>query len=261
MSIIVLTTDFGQRDGYVGIMKGVILGIAPASRFVDLSHEVPPQNIAQAAYILQHAIPYFPVESIHLVVVDPGVGSERRPLLVRARQCWFVGPDNGVLTPALDDAAAQVWELTERHFWLASTSATFHGRDIFAPCAAHIANGASSDQLGRRIADPVRLVQPEPAREQDGRLRGQVVYVDRFGNLITNVPAEWLHVRDGIGRWRCIIAGREVSGPQSSYAAVRKGELVALISSSETLEIGVRDGNAAATLEVNPGEPVTLYPG
>jgi hypothetical protein len=256
MSIISLTTDFGQADGYVGIMKGVILGISPETRLVDVSHDIAPGDIAGAAYVLARAIPYFPAGAIHLVVVDPGVGSARRPLLVQTSSALFVGPDNGVLTPALADPSAQAWQLDRPEYWLDPVGSTFHGRDVFAPCAAHLARGLHPADLARPIDDPVRLSLPAPRRLADGGVEGAVVTVDHFGNLITNIAAEWL----GPGPWRCRIAGREIAGPCGSYSDVAEGAPVALIGGSGALEVAVRNGNAARALGAGPGDVVLAHP-
>jgi S-adenosylmethionine hydrolase len=255
MTIITLTTDFGLADGYVGIMKGVILSIAPDVRLVDLSHEIAPQDVRQAAYVLARAVLYFPAGTIHLAVVDPGVGGRRRPLLVRTGRAFYVGPDNGLFTLALAESGAQAFELDRPAFWRPAVSRTFHGRDIFAPVAAHLATGVPPERLGRPITDPVRLELPQPARHPDGRLTGQVVYVDRFGNLISDVPAAWVVG----GRWRGEIAGQQIAGLSGTYAEAAPGALVALIGSEDTVEIAVRDGNAAQQLVVRAGEPVVLW--
>jgi hypothetical protein len=248
MPIITLTTDFGQSDGYVGIMKGVILGILPAAQLVDLSHEIEPQNVRQAAYVLAQATPYFPTGAVHLVVVDPGVGSARRPIAVKTTGAAFVGPDNGVLTPALDEPSARAWELNRPEYWLPAVESTFHGRDLFAPCAAHLARGVCPDELGSPISDPVRLALPSPTRFADGSVHGEVVAVDRFGNLITNIPGAWL-AGEG-ARWRCRIAGREIAGLRRTYSDAAEGELMLLVSSGDTVEIAVRNGSAAGVLGV-----------
>ena len=157
MTTITLTTDFGDHDPYVGIMKGVILGVAPDAKIVDLTHEIPPQNIREAAYALQSARAYFAAGTVHLAVVDPGVGSDRRPLLVTTGQDSFVGPDNGLLSFALELQDAQAWALDKPEYWLPDVSRTFHGRDIFAPVAAHVALGVPPAAVGTPIHDPVRL--------------------------------------------------------------------------------------------------------
>lgn len=254
MTIITLTTDFGLADGYVGTMKGVILGIAPAARLVDLSHEITPQNVPQAAYILRRAAPYFPLGTIHLAVVDPGVGSARRPLLVVTPQAMFVGPDNGLFTFALDQPAAQAYVLDRPETWLPQISNTFHGRDIFAPVAARLATGFAPDELGTPICDAVRFDQPAPQRLGNDEIVGHVIHVDRFGNLISDVPAAWLTD----GRWRCEIAGQRLETLTATYADVAPGTLLALVSSGGTLEVAVREGNAARALDIGAGATVTL---
>jgi S-adenosylmethionine hydrolase len=254
MTIITLTTDFGLADGYVGTMKGVILGLCPAARLVDLSHEIAAQNVAQAAFVLSRAAAYFPAGAIHLAVVDPGVGSDRRPLLVQTPAALFVGPDNGLFTFALDEPGSQPWELNRPEYWLPHVSRTFHGRDIFAPVAGHLARGVLPEQLGRPISDPVRLSLPRPVRHADGRITGQVVHADRFGNLITDAPGEWIEGR----RWRVEIAGREINGLSATYADAAAGALLALVSSGGTVEVAVREGSAADRLGVGVGELVVL---
>jgi S-adenosyl-L-methionine hydrolase (adenosine-forming) len=254
MTIITLTSDFGMRDPYVGIMKGVILGIAPLARLVDLSHELPPQSIDMAAYTLRGAVPYFPAGTIHLAIIDPGVGSARRPLLVSTERALFVGPDNGLFSFALDEPGSQARVLDRELYWLPKISRTFHGRDIFAPVAAHLAAGLSPSKLGTMIHDPVRVLRREPARGPSGEISGHIIHVDRFGNLISNIPAPWLR---GAG-WTCEIAGHRVAGPSESYAAAQPGELVLLISSGDTAEIAVREGNAAERLGIGSGAPLIL---
>jgi S-adenosylmethionine hydrolase len=257
MAIITLTTDFGLADGYVGIMKGVILGIARGVHLVDLSHDIPPQEVREAIYLIEGAAPYFPDGAIHLVVVDPGVGSERRPLVVQTGRAYYVGPDNGLFTRPLAEPGVQVWELDRPEFWQPQVSSTFHGRDIFAPVAAHLANGVPPAEMGRAIANPVRLAVAGPARARDGAICGQVVHVDRFGNLITDVPASWV----AGGGWQCRIAGETIMGLSGTYAAAGPGALLALIGSGGTLEIAERNGNAARRLGVKAGEGVCLWPG
>lgn len=254
MTIITLTTDFGGADGYVGTMKGVILALAPAARLVDLSHEIAPQDIRQAAHVLRQAAPYFPAGAIHLAVVDPGVGGARRPLLVTTPQAAFVGPDNGLFTFALDQPGAQARTLDRTEAWLPQVSRTFHGRDIFAPVAARLALGAAPDDLGTPITDAVRLAQAAPQRLGNDGIVGNVVHVDRFGNLISDVPAAWL----ADGAWTCQIAGREIAALASTYAEVAPGTALALVSSGDTLEVAVRDGSAARDLGVGVGATLTL---
>ena len=255
MTIITLTTDFGDHDPYVGIMKGVILGLAPEARIVDLTHQIPPQNIDEAAFTLQSAQPYFPPGTVHLAVVDPGVGSARRPLLVSTGREIYVGPDNGLFSFALAFPDAQAWALDRPEHWLPDVSRTFHGRDIFAPVAARAALGVPPPALGSPVSAPV--VRPPLRAEQlgNGEITGHVIHVDRFGNLITNIPGDWLTGHE----WTCEIAGVQMRGPALTYAAARRGELLLLVSSNGTAEIAAREANAAARLGARSGTRVRLW--
>ncbi|MCS6845132.1 MAG: SAM-dependent chlorinase/fluorinase [Caldilineales bacterium] len=260
MTIITLTTDFGLDDGYVGAMKGVILGIAPGATLVDITHALPPQDIRRGVSVLREATPYFPAGTVHLAIVDPGVGSQRRPIALQAGAHRFVGPDNGLFTAAIADAQAAglpvaVYHLDRPAYWRPEISRTFHGRDIFAPVAAHLANGVPLEELGTPVDDPVLLPLWRPERRPDGRILGHVDHVDHFGNLISNVPGAWLAGR----RWTISIAGRQLVGPRPTYAAAEPGELLALISSSGHLEVAVRNGSAAALLGVQAGEPIEVW--
>ncbi len=267
MSIITLTTDFGLVDSYVGAMKGVILGLAPDARIVDISHHVPPQNVQEAAYILQGAAPFFPRGTIHVVVVDPGVGSQRRPIAVQTSDAFFVGPDNGVFSFLLaplagggretgDHAQTRAIHLDSPGYWLPFVSRTFHGRDIFAPVAAHLAAGVAFDALGTAIDDPVLLPFSQPRRLADGSIRAHVAHIDHFGNLVSDLPAAWLTGR----RWLFRVAGQQIDGSVHSYAAVDPKQLLALVGSDARLEIAIRDGNAAQRLDVGIGELIEVYP-
>jgi S-adenosyl-L-methionine hydrolase (adenosine-forming) len=256
MTIITLTTDFGTADSYVGIMKGVILGIAPDVRLVDLSHEIAAQDVRGAAFILSRAVPFFPDGTVHLAVVDPGVGSSRRPLLITTSWASYVGPDNGLFTFAMGEISAEIFELDRPKFWLPSVSSTFHGRDIFAPVAAHVARGVPRHDLGRPINDPVRLPLVMPQCHSDGHVSGHIIHIDRFGNLITDISGGWL----GDRRWRAEIAGQRISQFGTTYEDAAYGKFLALVSSAGTVEIAVRGGNAAARLGVGVGEAVSLWP-
>lgn len=255
MTIITLTTDFGLYDGYVGIMKGVILGITTAVQLVDISHEITPQDIRQGSFVLRNAVPYFPAGTVHLAVVDPGVGSRRRPLLVTTPRASFVGPDNGLFTFALEQPAAQAWALDRPQYWLPVISRTFHGRDIFAPVAAHLARGVPPEELGSPVSDAVRLQPLLPQQQGNHHIVGHVIHVDRFGNLITNVPAAWL----ADGDWACEIAGRRISHISETYSAAHPGELLALIGSSGLLEVALRNGSAARLLGMGVGQTIDLW--
>jgi len=260
--LITMTTDFGLSDGYVGIMKGVILGIVPDATIVDITHDIQPHAISQAAFVIAAAAPYFPPGTVHLVIVDPGVGSERRAIAVQMKKTFFVAPDNGVLTHVLrpftgDPNPVKIVQLTRRKYWLSKVSSTFHGRDVFAPVAAHLAAGVPLNKLGKPIDDPVLLDLPRPRQRADGVLEGHVIYVDRFGNLVTNIPAAWLG--DSM-QWRVEVAGRAVERIHVTYADVRRGQLLALIGSSGMLELSVREGSAALMLGAGEGAPVTVWP-
>ncbi len=250
--VITLTTDFGLEDAYVAAMKGVILGLAPDAVLVDVSHQVPPQDVLHAALLLEGILPCFPPQTIHLVVVDPGVGTERRPIAIGTEQGLFVGPDNGVLTPALDlPGEKTVVHLTESRFFRHPVSPTFHGRDLFAPVAAHLARGVPLEALGPRIADPIRLDLPRPAPAGPGVWLAEVVHVDRFGNCITNLRAEDLEGPPEA--WTFEVAGHLLRGLQHTYGAVPKGALLALVGSSGRVEVAQREGHAARALGLGRG--------
>ena len=261
MSLITLTTDFGASDGYVGTMKGVILSIAPDVALVDITHEIAPQVIRQAAYVLHDAAPYFPRWTIHLAVVDPGVGSARRALAVRTSQGFLVGPDNGLFTLFFaDEPDAECRAITNANVTLPRVSATFHGRDVFAPVAAHLANGADLAGLGPRLTDPVTFAVPLPTQQPDGSWLGCVLYADHFGNLVTSVTEDVLRQLVGGGRHSVeIVMGQQrISGIRRTFAEGAPGEIVALLGSSGHLEIAVTNGNAARALDIGPDSPVTL---
>jgi S-adenosylmethionine hydrolase len=254
--IITLTTDFGQADGYVGTMKGVILGICPEAVLVDISHEIRPQAVRQAAYVLSTAAPYFPPGTVHLVVVDPGVGSERRPIAVQTERAVYVAPDNGVLSLALAQEPARIAvDLAESRSRLPKASATFHGRDIFAPAAAHLACGRDLGEMGTSIPRLAMIVLPDlqPRLQADGSWQGEILHVDRFGNLITNFQAP--NPKLGI---LVLLGEARISGLSRTFADVAPGDLVAYTGSSGYLEIAVREGNAAARLGMGVGDPVQV---
>src|ERR1051325_1478315 len=196
MTVISLMTDFGIKDGTVGVMKGVIWGICPSAQIVDLCHMIQPQNIREAGYILARTVPYFPEGSIHVVVVDPGVGTQRRPMAAQIGDWFYVGPDNGLITNWLERAEVSGWstefvELTEHKYWLQNISNTFHGRDIFSPVAAYLASGVPLTDLGMPFTDPVKLILPKPIQLQNG-WSGEVIHIDHFGNIGTNIRLEHL---------------------------------------------------------------------
>ncbi|MBC7251872.1 MAG: SAM-dependent chlorinase/fluorinase [Anaerolineae bacterium] len=257
MSIVTLLTDFGWKDGYVGIMKGVILGIAPHVTLVDITHDIAPQDVRDAAYVLYTAVPYFPPDTVHLVVVDPGVGSERRAIAVRTAQGAFVAPDNGVLSYVLVANPPQIAvSLTNPRYRLPQVSHTFHGRDIFAPAAAHLAQGVPLTELGEPVQELITFPLPQAQIRPDGSVSGQVIHVDHFGNAITNLRREDIPWPDE--RLLIEVGGRVLAGLHKTYAQGQPGEPLALIGSSGHLEIAVPGGNAAQSLNVCIGSEVRL---
>ncbi len=255
--VITLLTDFGQRDGFVGIVKGVLLRHCPAARLVDLSHEVPPQDVMGAALILASAVEYFPPGTVHLAVVDPGVGTERRPLLIETGKFILVGPDNGLLSLAAECSPVRhVIHLDRPEHFLSAASQTFHARDVFAPVAARAAAGISASRLGTKVSEFERLTLPVPRRIDD-RLDGQVIHVDRFGNLISNIRAEDV---TGFRQDELLISirGVEIHGVVANYSAVREGRPLALWNSWGRLELAVRNDSAARHLRARIGDRVEI---
>jgi S-adenosyl-L-methionine hydrolase (adenosine-forming) len=256
-SCLSLITDFGMKDGFAGTLKGVILGINPAVQIVDLSHEVPPQDILAGALILRSAVRFFPSGTIHVAVVDPGVGSTRRALLLETPDAFFIGPDNGLLSLAVSaEAVVRIVELTNTQYLLSPRSATFHGRDVFAPAAAHLSLGVQPHQLGSELTDMERLSIPAVEYGQHC-MRGCVLYIDQFGNLMTNVTAADLHPFPK-ERLSVSIATVTIGKIVSSYAAAAIGKPVALINSWGLLEIAVRNGSAAQQLNAQCGCVVSV---
>jgi S-adenosylmethionine hydrolase len=255
---IVLLTDFGSRDGYPGVMKGVILGIAPGATLVDLTHEIAPQDIAGAAWVLHTAWRFFPLGAIFLCVVDPGVGSARRPIALTAGGRLFVGPDNGLFSYVLAAAPAdEAVALDDPSFHLPHPSATFHGRDIFAPGAAHLARGIPLGKVGSAItaASLVTFPLPRPVWQGDV-LRGHVLHVDRFGNLISDVAGALAAMLLATPSARLAIAGRDIATRAYTFAEGPEGEPFLLADSSGHLAIAVRNGSAAALLGAGRGDEV-----
>ena len=271
--LLVFTTDFGTADPYAGIMRGVVLGINPRARLMDLTHQISPQNIAQASFVLGNSYRYFPPEAIHVVVVDPGVGTGRRPVLVSTPHGRFVGPDNGVLSQVLsglmDDApgapgtASLPAEVTAVHltnsaFWRLPVSHTFHGRDIFAPVAAHLSLGVLPNEMGESIDSLAWLPMPKPTVVASG-IEGEIVYQDWYGNLVSNIPQDLLA---GASFTRVHIKQRRVDGLCRTFGDAPPGqELIALIDSHGFLEVAVPNGSAASLLGVKAGERIVVENG
>src|SRR5262245_17003171 len=258
--IITITTDFGTRDPWVGIMKGVMLGICPGAQLVDLGHDIAPQDVLEGALCLEAAVRFFPPGTIHLAVVDPGVGSSRRGVVVQAGGQYFVGPDNGLLSlaVALNGGPALAVEIANRAYRLEPLSRTFHGRDLFAPAAAHLAAGVSLARFGPSVTDLVSLPLP-PASCAEGRVSGEVIGVDRFGNLVTSITEADLAGLGGEASALLVeIAGRAVGAPVTAYAEAAPGGAGAVMGSTGRLEVFVREGSARALLGCERGASVLV---
>jgi hypothetical protein len=254
VAVITLTTDFGTRDTYVAEMKGVILSLIRDVHVVDITHEVAPHDILEGALALEAAAPRFPAGTIHVAVVDPGVGTARRGLTVAARDQLFVGPDNGLFTPFLADSRWRAFELGAAEFRRTAVSHTFHGRDIFAPASAHLARGVAPERLGPPVTDPVRLAWPD-VRVSEGRIGGAVVHVDRFGNLVTSIHADAIAA---LGTGVAIrVAGKSLPLVRT-YGDLGRGNPGALVGSTNRLEIAVNAGSAARALRAGRGTPVVV---
>jgi len=267
-AIITLTTDFGSQDAYVAAMKGVILDINPKATMVDICHSIGPQNIVQAAFVLSTAYGYFPKGTIHVVIVDPEVGSQRRAIILKTQKAFFVAPDNGVLSYVIHHASAKedptkaeskglppellAVEITNPKFWHHPVSSTFHGRDIFAPVAAHLSLGVPPKKFGQAITSLNTFPLPQPRIRASGELIGHVLHIDRFGNLITDIDKEDLPP-DKL----CLeINGQQIESLRASYAEADR--LLALIGSSGHLEIAVKNGSAAGLLDAKVGDEVRI---
>lgn len=264
MHIITLTTDFGSKDGYAGIMKGVILGICPQAVIIDITHRIDPQGLIQAGFSIRSSYPYFPQGSVHVVVVDPGVGTGRSVLAFESGGHRFVGPDNGVLSLIKEDRDID-WLVTVDNpgFFVHPVSDTFHGRDIFAPVAAHLSNGVSPNKLGSPMDpdDMVKLDYQSPRMAGNQALLGTIIDIDRFGNLISDIHWEriqelpWLHPRETI---TITVGNQEIQGLAKTYQDRRGGDFVAYIGSRQFLEIAVNRGNASERLHIGQGDSIKI---
>ena len=270
--LLVFTTDFGLSDSYAGVMKGVALGINPSLRFIDLTHQVSPQDIHQGAFVLGVSYRYFPADAIHVAVVDPGVGTNRRPILLQTPHGSFVAPDNGLLSRVLseylsdastsedDDKVAlpdtlRAFHLTNPDYWVQPVSSTFHGRDIFTPVAAHLSLGVPPEAMGERTHHLEWLPLPQPRQTPEG-VSGEIMYCDTYGNLISNIPAAMLEGRQ-LAEVR--IRGRSIQRLSRTFSdGNAPGTLVALVGSHGYLEVAQASGNAAEALDAGTGEPLTV---
>lgn len=255
--LITLLTDFGVRDHYVAAMKGVILGICPNATLVDITHEVSSYEVLEAAYLLSQTWPHYPKKTVHLVVVDPGVGSSRRPILAELDGHRFVAPDNGVLTPILTQDGCKARHITATQYFRKTVSQTFHGRDIFSPVAAHLASGLAPAKVGPRIEDYLRLTIERPIRSARRGWTGAILHVDHFGNIVTNIPiAEFPQIE--MQPFEVSIGMRTVEKLARSYAEMPPGELFAIVGSSGYLEISANQASAAKLLGCETGAPVEI---
>lgn len=253
--IITFTTDYATEDGYVGAVRGVILSICPTACIVDISHQIPPQDVGHAAFALHTSVRYFPKNTIHLAVVDPGVGSQRRALCVLTDDQILVGPDNGIFSTFLDEAKA-VYSIEETRYFRDAVSATFHGRDIFGPVAAHLACGISPDKLGPLIDDPLHLL-AWTNRRAIGRLEGAVVHIDHFGNCITSISPMDLEDFSAYCLWLSGSSdGPETTELSGTYADSSLGEPCWYLGSSGLIELAINGGNAAGRYAIERGDPV-----
>lgn len=262
MAVITLLTDFGMQDGYPGVMKGVIWRIAPDVQIADISHTIRAQDILQGALALARTAQFFPPGTIHVAVVDPGVGTNRRPIGLHLGKQYFIGPDNGLFTLVLERAEAnnenvKVIHLDQPQYWLTEISPVFHGRDIFAPSAAYLATGVPYGKLGLPIHDPIRINYPRPEPMAGGRLRGQVMEIDSFGNLATNISDTDLLP---LGDVSVKVGGQQIDGLVSTFGDRPAGELIALYGTSHDLIISIVNGNAARKLNASLGDTVEVVP-
>ena len=286
--LITLTTDFGLDDPFVGIMKGVILNIEPNAHIIDITHNIKPQNILQAARVLNATFPWYPKGAVHIIVVDPGVGGPqiknspetkkkpsklkdnrlsmiaegrgpvgKKPIVIQSQFQTFIGPDNGVLTPALGQKS-RAYEINNPQYFLKNVSNTFHGRDIFAPVAAWIATGIPASKMGPRVLKPTQLDMPE-ATQKNKQIKGEIIYIDHFGNATTNIPAELIDKTFASSDTIEVRVGKEkINGLATGYYQVNSNQPGAILNSWDQLEIFCRESNAEKKLKLKLGQSVIL---
>ena len=259
MKIAVLLTDFTDADGYPAVMKGVMLGLVPDLQIIDLSHSVPHQDVLHAALLLGRSAPFFPAGTVFVCVVDPGVGTQRRGIIAQLGNQYFVGPDNGLMSVVYRNALAKkapvrVFSLENPAFMLSPVSSTFHGRDVFAPAAAHLLNGTPLEDFGAEVTDPVLLVLPEPVKTEAG-WEGEILHIDAFGNLGTSIRAEHLAHN---AKLTIILCGQTISGLLNTFGEGRQGDLAAIIDSDGYLAVCVVNGSAQKELNANVGDSVLV---
>lgn len=252
--VIALLTDFGLRDYFVAAMKGVILSVNSKIKIVDITHDIAPHDVSQASFVLRACFENFPPQTVFVAVVDPGVGSERRAILVQTDKYYFVAPDNGLLDFIFNSTKGfKVYELTEEVFFNHPVSRTFHGRDIFAPCAAHLAKGERTEDFGAEILDFVTVGEIAPRKTEEGEIIGKIIHIDHFGNLITNLKREDLPETFVIK-----INGKIIGNLQEFFAGAEKGELILVYGSAGFLEIAASNASAEKILNVEAGQDIVV---
>lgn len=257
--IITLTSDFGTRDSYVATMKGVIYRINPGATIVDLTHLIQPQDVMEASFVLDSCYRFFPVGTVHLVVVDPGVGTKRRAIVVDTPDHFFVGPDNGVFSRIYASSEPhEVREIKNVDFLLPQISDTFHGRDIFSPVCGHLSRGIDPSEFGPVVKDPVRRDPAQPVVWQD-QITGEVIHIDSFGNIITNITREVFEMVASDRRYRIVLNGRTIDKVSRTYLEVEQGKALALFGSLDMLEIAIHSGRADRRLGAGKGDPVQIF--
>ncbi len=258
--IITLITDFGLKDEYVGLMKGVMLDINPKLRIVDISHYVSPQDIIWASYLSYYSYKYFPKGSIHLAIVDPGVGSNRGIICIKVDGYIFICPDNGIITKVIEHKRPnEIHEVKNKEYFLKNTSNTFHGRDIFAPIAAHLSLGANCKDLGPKIKDVKKINLPRP-KQSVKAIEGEVIHIDRFGNIITNIEENMIDKLKANSEFVTVkIKNKKIKGISNSYQDVRKGQFLAIIGSRGLLEISANNKNIADILSIQAKKKVRVF--
>lgn len=256
--IVTFTTDFGNRDPYAGIMKGIVLGANPNARIVDITHEIPAHNILNAAFSLIRTCRYFPEGTIHVAIVDPGVGGQRKNIAVRTDQYIFIGPDNGILSPVLSNVkSSEIRVIKNPPFIKSRISDTFHGRDVFAPCAGHLSAGNSFAEVGPEIERITHLVYPKVTREANV-LKGEIVSIDYFGNMITNISEQLFRSFAGKRKIEAFFGTARFNRIMQRYSDVPQGTPLVLFGSCGYLEISMNEGNAASYFMTSAGSPVTI---
>ncbi len=257
MSIITLLTDFGLNNWFVGTMKGVIKNINPDAEIIDISHNVNNFNVCEAAFTLRNSYIYFPVNTVHTVVVDPGVGSKRNALLVKTEKYFFVAPDNGVLSYCLDcEEIEKIIRIENSKYFLIPESSTFHGRDIFAPVSAYLSSGVDPDEFGPEIKSYKKLKKSVPRKISEREIIGHIIHIDQFGNLITDVPESYLNELFALQKtnyFKILIRDYEIRKIAKNYSEGKGSELIALVGSSGYLEIAVNQGSAKEVLDFTEG--------